>query len=201
MSVTRTSDPAKSSKRKASFDLLQFRVVVRPVKGVSVGIVRQYLEDAAKGWAGQFMPDDERFGLGDEVVRVARIRRTQGASRLAAKTAAGKAVPKKIAPLLFTVRVNTEEELSRKTARIRDVASRLSLEGVPAVKAVRAKALDNAKGTAFTLKIPVGKGFKAREVASDVRLAVAAGFGEHAEAKRQYESRDATAIPGVRTLT
>ena len=88
------------------------------------------------------------------------------------------------------MRINSKEPLTSKAARLRDVAGRLSLGGSPPVKAIRVKALDNAKGTAFTLKVPVGPGkVSARAVADDVKETVAGSFGEYATVKRQYEGR------------
>jgi hypothetical protein len=172
---------------------------MHPIKGVSPSLYRQYIEGAVRGWSGQFTPEDERFGLGDELISVRRIRRLRTAEAIKAvaeaKTVkrsvnARKPAPKKVAPRLFTVRINSKEPLASKASRLRDVAGRLSLDGAPPVRAVRAKALDNAKGTAFTLKVPIESNkVKARSVAQEVQMAVADSFGEYATVKRQYEGR------------
>lgn len=103
---------------------------------------------------------------------------------------ARKPASRKAAPLLFTVRVNTGEGVSQQAMRMRAVAGRLNRGDRWMARAVRAKALDNAKGTAFTLKVPVGPGkVKARLVAQEVQTAVANEFNAFATVKRQYESR------------
>lgn len=171
MSATRTGSSAKSSKRKASH---RFLVTITDSGGRRACAAD--LRDALKNYA--FDPD-----IGGKI-------EIKNMGTVALPVNARKAVPKKIAPLLFTVRVNTGEKASQKAERIKAVAVRLSLDGTPPVRAVRAKALDNAKGTAFTLKVPIESNkVKARLVAQEVQMAVADSFGEYATVKRQYESR------------